>query len=154
MRPLAFERTAAEAGEVGLGARFVQEDQLGRVKARLPPPPKPTRPRNVGTVLFAGAECLFLYVNPILPNTTLIACKEHFRPVASRNSFKVKSFFLTSNNLIWLRWVATIIGLRPAKRCRGAMSPVRRRCCRSFLTMPKDTRKRWATSARVPSFWS
>jgi hypothetical protein len=100
MRPLAFERTAAEAGEVGLGARFVQEDQLGRVKARLPLAPEPTRPGDVWTVLLAGTECLFLYVNPIFPNTTLIACKEHFSPIACRNSFKVRSLFLANKERI------------------------------------------------------
>ena len=100
MNPFALERPAAEAGEVRLGARFVQKDQLGRVKARLAPPPEATRPRDVWTVLFTGAECLFLYVNPIFPNTTLIACKEHFNPVASRNSFKVRSFFLANNERI------------------------------------------------------
>ena len=44
-----------------------------------------------------------------------MACKEHYRPVASRNSLKVMSFFLASNDCIPLRWLATIIGLRPAK---------------------------------------
>ena len=65
MDSLALERTPAEAGQVGLGARFIQKDQLSRVKARLPLAPETTRPRDVGTVLLAGAECLFLYVSPI-----------------------------------------------------------------------------------------
>ena len=115
MDSFALEGAAAQAGEVRLGTRFVQKDQLGRVKARLPLAPEATCPGDVWTILLAGAECLFLYVNPILPKTTLIACKEHFRPVASRNSFKVRSLFLASNDRIWLRWVVTIIGLRPAK---------------------------------------
>ena len=141
---LAFKRTAIEASEVGFGTRFVQKDQLGRVKASLPLAPEPARPGNIGPVLLAGAECLFLYVRPIFPNTTLIACKEHFSPAAPRSSFRVRSFFLASRARSWLRWVATIIGLRPEKRCRGAMSPVRRRCWRSFLTRPNEIRKRWA----------
>ena len=40
---------------------------------------------------------------------------------------------------------------RPEKRCRAARSPVRRRCCRSFFTIPSETPKRSATPSRVPS---
>ena len=65
-----FGRTAAETGEVGLGARFIQKDQLGRIKARLLFAPAPPRPGDVWTVLLAGAECLFLYVSSILASTT------------------------------------------------------------------------------------
>jgi hypothetical protein len=96
MDPLALERAAAQAGEVRLGARFIQKDQSRRVEARLPLAPEPARPCDVRTVLLAGAECLFLYVNPIFPSTTLIACKEHSSPAACRNSFKVRSLFLAS----------------------------------------------------------
>jgi hypothetical protein len=99
---LALEGSSAETSEVRLGARFVQKDQPGRVKARLPLPPEPARPGDVWPVLLAGAECLFLYVNPIFANTTLIACKEHSSPVAWRNSFKVRSLFLASKARIWL----------------------------------------------------
>lgn len=102
MYPLALEGTSAQTGQVGLGARFIQKDQPGRIEARLPLAPEPARPRDVWTVLFAGAECLFLYVSPIFPNTTLIACKEHFSPVAARNSLKVRSLFLASKARIWL----------------------------------------------------
>jgi hypothetical protein len=100
MDSLALERTPAQAGQVGLGARFIQKDQLGRVKAGLLLAPEPPPPGDVWTVLLAGTECLFLYVNPIFPNTTLMACKEHFSPVASRNSFKVRSLFLASKERI------------------------------------------------------
>lgn len=101
MDPLALERAPAETGQVGLGARFIQKDQPGRVQPRLPLAPETARPRDVGTVLLAGAECLFLYVSPILANPTLMACKEHSRPVAARNSFKVRSLFLASKARIW-----------------------------------------------------
>jgi hypothetical protein len=102
MDALALEGASAQAGEVRFGTRFIQKDQLGRVKAPLPLAPEPARPGDVRTVLLAGAECLFLYVKPIFPNTTLIACKEHFSPVASRNSFRVRSFLLASNARIFL----------------------------------------------------
>ena len=98
----ALERAPAEAGQVGLRARFIQKDQPGRVKARLPLAPETPRPRDVWTVLLAGTECLFLYVSPILPNTTLMACKEHASPVAARNSLKVRSLCLASKARIWL----------------------------------------------------
>ena len=102
MDSLPLERPPAETGQVGLRARFIQKDQLGRVKASLPLAPETTRPRDVWTALLAGAECLFLYVKPIFPNTTLIACKEHSSPVAARNSFKVRSLFLANKARIWL----------------------------------------------------
>src|SRR6185312_907004 len=151
MNTLALKRSPAEPGEVGFGPGFVQKNQLCRVEARLALAPEPARPGDVRAILLAGAECLFLYVRPILPNTTLRACKEHRSPAAARSSFKVKSFLRTSKARSWLRWLATIIGLRPEYRCRGAISPVRRRCCRSFLTIPKETRNRSAISARLPS---
>ena len=100
MDALALERPSAETGQVGLCARFIQKDQLGRVEACLALPPPAPRPGDVRAVLFTGTECLFLYVNPSFPNTTLMACKEHLSPVASRNSFKVRSFFLASNERI------------------------------------------------------
>ena len=103
MNSLALERTSAQACEVCLGTGFIQEDQLGRIKPDLPLPPEPARPRDVWTVLLTGTECLFLYVNPIFPNTTLIACKEHLGSMACRNSFKVRSFFLASNDRILVR---------------------------------------------------
>ena len=100
MDSLPLERPTTETGQVGLRARFIQKDQLGRVEARLALPPAATCPRDVRAVLFTGTECLFLYVNPSFPKTTLMACKEHFRPVAFRNSFRVRSFFLASNERI------------------------------------------------------
>ena len=66
MDSLALERAPAEAGQVCLGTRFIQKDQSGRVKARLPLAPETTRPRDIWPVLLAGAECLFLYVIPFL----------------------------------------------------------------------------------------
>jgi hypothetical protein len=103
MDSLTLERPSTKTGHVRLGTRFIQEDQLGRVKTRLALTPEAARPRDVGAVLFTGAECLFLYVNPSFPNTTLMACKEHWSPVASRNSRKVRSFFLASNDRSRLR---------------------------------------------------
>ena len=73
MDSLALGRPPAKTSEVGFGPRFIQKNQLGRVEARLPLPPETTGPRDVGAVLFAGAECLFLYVSPIFPKTTWIA---------------------------------------------------------------------------------
>ena len=64
MNPFSFERPAAQAGQIGLGAGLVQKDQPSRVKPCLPTPPQAARPGDVRTVLFAGAECLFLYVRP------------------------------------------------------------------------------------------
>lgn len=100
---LALGRTSAEPGQVGFGSRFVQENQLRRVPAGLLFAPSPARPDNVGTVLLAGAECLFLYVSPIFAKTTLIACKEQFSPAAVRSSLSVRSFFLVSKARNWLR---------------------------------------------------
>ena len=115
MDSMAPQRTSIEPGEIGFGPRFVQKDQPGRIQTRLSFLPKPPCPGDVRTFLLAGMECLFLYVKPIFPKTTLIACNEHFSPLAPRNSLSVRSFFLVSNARIWLRWRAKIIGLRPEK---------------------------------------
>ena len=61
---LAPPGTSTQAGQVGFRPRFVEEDQACGVKAGLLPPPRPTCPRELRAVLFAGAECLFLYVSP------------------------------------------------------------------------------------------
>src|SRR5438105_7920428 len=106
MNALALEGSPTEPGEDRFGPRFVQKDQLCRVEARLPLAPEPTRPGDVRTVLFTGAECLFLYVRPILPSTTLSACKEHLSPAATRSSFRVRSFLRPSRARSWLRWLA------------------------------------------------
>ena len=79
--PLPFGSTSPQAGQIGLGPRFIQEDQLGRVERRLVPAPESAGPENIRPLLFAGVECLFLYVSPILANTTLIACREQSSPV-------------------------------------------------------------------------
>ena len=65
MHALSSRSAPSQAGEVGLGAGFVQKDQPGRIEAELAPPPRPARPRDVGTVLLAGPQRLFLYVSPI-----------------------------------------------------------------------------------------
>jgi hypothetical protein len=58
--------TPAQAGQVGFRPRLVEEDQARGVKAGLPSPPRPSRPSDVGAILLAGAERLFLYVSPSL----------------------------------------------------------------------------------------
>ena len=73
MNSLAPGRATAETREVRLGARLIQKNQPGRVEARLPLAPEPAGPGDVGAVLLTGAECLFLYVNPIFPSTTWMA---------------------------------------------------------------------------------
>ena len=65
MDALSARGTPAQPGQVGLGARFVQKDQPGRIEAELAPPPSPARPRDVRTVSLAGSQRLFLYVSPI-----------------------------------------------------------------------------------------
>jgi hypothetical protein len=54
----------AQAGQVGRGTRLVQKDQFGRIETRLAAAPRVARPRDVGAILLAGAERLFLYVSP------------------------------------------------------------------------------------------
>ena len=100
MSTLPLRCATKQTSQVGFGSRLIQKDQLGRVKAPLALAPEPTRPRDIRTVLLAGAECLFLYVSPIFRSTTWMACNEHRSPVAWRNSFNVRSFFLVSKQRI------------------------------------------------------
>jgi len=69
MRSLAPLGPPAQPGHIGLGTGFIQKNQPGRVERRLLPAPVPARPDNVGPVLFAGTESLFLYVSPIFSRT-------------------------------------------------------------------------------------
>ena len=55
----------SQAGQVGLRARLVDEDESGRIPTELSSAPCSACPRDVRAVLFAGSECLFLYVSPI-----------------------------------------------------------------------------------------
>ena len=64
MNPLTLGSAAAQARQIGLGPGLVQKDQSGRIEARLPALPEAARPGDVGAVLLAGPECLFLYVSP------------------------------------------------------------------------------------------
>jgi hypothetical protein len=70
MHPLAAWGTASQAGHVRFGPRLVEEDKPGRVEPKLAAPPRAPRPRNVGTILFAGPKRLFFKVSPILSKTT------------------------------------------------------------------------------------
>jgi len=65
MHPLTSLAATPQPGQVGLGPRFVEEDEPPGIEARLAPPPRPPRPGDVRAVLLAGAKCLFLYVSPI-----------------------------------------------------------------------------------------
>jgi hypothetical protein len=69
VNPLPTGGASTQPTHVGLGSRFIQEDQFGRVEPRLLASPRTSRSRNVRAVLFAGAECLFLYVSPSLAKT-------------------------------------------------------------------------------------
>jgi hypothetical protein len=69
MYPLASLRPPTQPGQIGLGTGFIQKNQPGRVERRLLAAPVPARPENVGPVLFAGPERLFLYVSPIFSST-------------------------------------------------------------------------------------
>ena len=70
---LTAQCTSAQTSHVGLGSRFVQEDQARRVEPALEPMPFFASLRDVGSVLFACSERLFLYVSPILTSTTWMA---------------------------------------------------------------------------------
>ena len=107
-----LERPPAEPGQVGFGPRFVQKDQPGRVKARLLLAPEPTRPGDVRAVLLTGAECLFLYVSPILPSTTLMACKEQLSPVGRPQFLQGQVGLLASRVRNWL-----LVGGRQSSAC-------------------------------------
>ena len=62
--PRAARRATPQAGHVGLRPLFIKEDEPRGVEAALPPAPLPAGLRDVGTLLFAGMERLFLYVSP------------------------------------------------------------------------------------------
>ena len=69
MRPGAAESPGAAAGQIGFRAGLVQKDPARRVESALAPAPAAPRPGDLRPVLFAGPECLFLYVSPMSAST-------------------------------------------------------------------------------------
>jgi hypothetical protein len=65
VKPLASLGAASQPSQVRLGTGLVQEDQPGGIPARLLPPPRAPRARDIWSVLLTGSERLFLYVSPI-----------------------------------------------------------------------------------------
>lgn len=65
MQTLTTRSASAQTGQVGLGTRFIQKDQLRRVEARLLATPGATGLGDIRPVLLTGPESLFLYVRPI-----------------------------------------------------------------------------------------
>ena len=68
MDPPPPRRAPAQTGHVGLRPAFVDEDKLCGIETTLVPTPLPAGFEDVGAVLLAGAERLFLYVSPIAAN--------------------------------------------------------------------------------------
>lgn len=62
MYPAAALRPPSQAGHVGLGSAFVDKDETRRVQSALEPAPLLTGLQDLGAVLLAGTERLFLYV--------------------------------------------------------------------------------------------
>jgi hypothetical protein len=61
---LPSRRPPTQAGHVGLGRRFVDEDEPAGGELTLPRSPLLPRDRDIGPVLFGCMESLFLYVSP------------------------------------------------------------------------------------------
>jgi hypothetical protein len=69
VQALAAGRPPAQAGQIGFGARLIEEDEPRRVETPLAAPPRPPRFLEVGPVLLTGPERLFLYASPIAWST-------------------------------------------------------------------------------------
>ena len=147
--PGTFRGAPPEARHMGLGPRFVKKHEPIEI------PPfyliSPIRPRflDVRAVLFTGPKRLLLYVMPICANTRWMATSEQSSPSNSRNSAKVVSGCRRIAASICSRCSGVNIVFRPARQCRGEMSPRCRRCWISFLTKPSETQNRLATDTRV-----
>ena len=61
----ALGATTAQAGHVRFGRRFVEEDQARGIEARLQAFPEAPLFGDIGAVLLAGVERLFLYASPM-----------------------------------------------------------------------------------------
>ena len=68
MYPAAPLRPPPQAGHVGLGTAFVDEDETRRIQSALEPAPLLAGLQDIGAVLLAGAERLFLYVSSMEAN--------------------------------------------------------------------------------------
>ncbi len=133
-----------------------RKDQFGGVKPRLPSPPSPARPP-----LMSGRSCslarsgLFYMSAPSSPgrNGWQAGCSPAAWLAATPAKVRVRLLPQQNPHLLLMRGHNARLGA-PEKRWRGAMSPVRRRCWRSFLTKPRETPgSAWRFHSRLP-FWS
>lgn len=148
---LALGRAPAQPRQVRLRRRLVEEDQAGWIEPALAAAPAPTGLGHVRPVLFGGMERLFLYVSPSRAKTQWIAPMVQSRPSRCLISSSVRSGTFATNCFIRAPCMGSSFALRPQYRYLGRRSPVRLFCASSFFTSPSDTRKRFATSSRVPS---
>ena len=65
MHTLTTAGSSAQPRHVGFSPALIDEDQTHWIEPPLEPPPLLAGFEDVGTVLLAGAERLFLYVNPM-----------------------------------------------------------------------------------------
>gem|GEM_PF-6087790 len=71
------------------------------------------------------------------------------RPSRPFISAKVRSGSFATNSFSSWPLSGNSFAFLPENRCLASIRPVRRLCNTSFLTIPKDTRKRFATSSCV-----
>lgn len=133
---LAFGGSAAQARQVWLGRRLVEEDQPGGVQPALAPPP---RLGDVRPVFFGRMERLFLYASPSRPSTQWNAPMLQFSSSRCLISTSVSSGSFATSRFIRLPCAGSSFALRPQYRYLGRRSPVRSFCANSFLTSPSDT---------------
>jgi hypothetical protein len=137
-------------GHVGLGPGFVDKDQPFGVKPALVFPPSLAPAGNVGAVLFAGAQALFLNVMPSRAKNAQSAPWLTFTPSATssaRSARKVRSGFSAIR--------ASSQSRLPARRCsrrppiaRAAALPVVAKRCDHLTTVATLTLKIFAVARR------
>ena len=153
-QPFTPGRAPAQPRQIGFRGRLVDEDQPRGIEPALLPSPPPPGPRHVRPVLLGRMERLFLYVSFSLANTWWIAATVQVNPSRAFISARVRSGSFATSACNAPPCSGSNLALRPQNRYRGRKSPVRSRCCNNFLTMPRETLNRLATSSLVPSFRS
>ena len=115
MEPLGLRAASMQPGHVCLCRRLVDEDQPLPFKLALPRLPLPPGLLDVLALPLAGAECLFLYVSPILLSAQWIAWMVHSKPRAFLSSSSVLSGLRATSFFRRCPCSGSSFALRPAR---------------------------------------
>ena len=131
--PLAARAAPIPPEEIGAPPALIKKDEAGRVEGRGRRRPLRAGGRDVGAIVFGGADRFFLRVKPSCCTARQIVARLADVASATCSSARVRSGCSWISAASVCNWGAST-GCRPYRCWRGATSPVSRRRCLSRRT--------------------